>query len=124
MYNLKNKEHGIDKLKDGIGTNQHAGDLHHSLYNEDYFIIYHSAAEKFLDNKVFDAIEIIREYETDNFGEMNTTITPEHVANMLAYIIGEEILGKSETLQNNWDKILNEEVIQAIIEELEEITQY
>jgi len=31
--------HAVDKLKDGIGVDNYASDLHNYLFNEDYFII-------------------------------------------------------------------------------------
>ena len=30
-------EHGLDKMRDGVGVDQHASDLHNELYNMDYF---------------------------------------------------------------------------------------
>jgi hypothetical protein len=42
---------------------------------------------------VFDIINFIKEYEQDNFGEVSTDLTsPEHIVNMYAYIIGEEVV--------------------------------
>ena len=47
--------------------------------------------------KVFEVIEYIHDYETENFGEVNTTLSnPESVANMFAYIRGEELLADRE----------------------------
>jgi hypothetical protein len=40
---------------------------------------------------------------------------------MYAYIKGEEMLGKCATLRDNWDKRLDKEQLEAIIEELNEI---
>ena len=112
------KENMIDKLNDGIGAN-HASDLHHYLCNEDYFIIGRFQAKEWLGEHVFDAIEKIREYEQDNFGEVDTDFSePEKVANMLAYIMGEEILQKSETLDEKWDEILTEDDLLIIAEEI------
>ena len=70
-------------------------DLHHKCFNEDYFIIGYYQANKFIEanfSSTFDAIDIVKEYEIDNFGEFNTQINSEAIANMLAYIIGEEII--------------------------------
>jgi len=115
--------HAIDKLNDGIGLDQPASELHHYLFNEDYFIIGYYEAEKFLSNGpgVFSDIETIKEYEQDNFGEVHTDFSSsEKVANMYAYIKGEELLQKSRTLQSKWDSILDQDDINSIIEELED----
>ena len=40
---------------------------------------------------------------------------------MLAYILGEELLNESKTLQARWDEELTEEDIAAIKAELEQI---
>ncbi len=115
-------EHGIDNLEN-VQPGIYGCDLHNELYNMDYFIVGYYEAEQFL-NKVgvFNAIELIKNYEQDNFGEVNTDFSDsEKVANMYAYIIGEEMLSKSETLRKNWDNRLDENDIDAIKEELENI---
>ena len=119
-FNEDVMNHAIDGLND-CGEIE-SSELHNRLFNEDYFIVYHSEAEKFLastDEGIFGAIERVREYEVSNFGEMNTEVNPESIANMYAYIEGEEILAESETLQGKWDETLTEDDIKQIIEELE-----
>jgi len=112
-------EHGLDKMRDGVGVDQHASDLHNELYNMDYFIIGTYQAKQFLGEEAFEAIEIIKNYEQDNFGEVTTDLSsPESVANMLAYIVGEEILSESDTLSDKCDSLLSEDDIKNIIEEL------
>ncbi len=118
------REHATDGINDMIGydSNPYASDLHHELFNRDYFIIGHYEANKWLEENggVFNAIETIKEYEQDNFGEVNTDFSSaENVANMYAYILGEELLHKSKTLQNKWDKRLDDEDLEEIKEELE-----
>lgn len=109
--------HGLDKLKDGVGIDNYASDLHHYLYNEDYFIIGTYQAKQFLKDCTLDAIEIIREYEQDNFGEVNTDFSsPEEVVGMLAYIVGGEILSNC-TMP---DDMVEKENADIIIRELEE----
>lgn len=88
---------GIDGLQDMIdyGEDVPADELHNRLYNEDYFIIgTYQAKEALKDYGTFEAIERVREYEKENFGEMTTPVDPESIANMLAYIIGEEALNE------------------------------
>ena len=68
-------------------------DLHHNCFNNDYYIIGRYQAKQWLGDDVFDIIEIIREYEQNNFGEVNTDFSePEKIVNMYTYIIGEEIV--------------------------------
>jgi len=114
----------INYAIDGL-TNVNEGtygcDLHNELFNTDYFIIGYYEAEQWLIANVgiFAAIEEIKEYEQDNFGEVNTDLSSsEKVVNMYAYIQGELILAESSTLQDNWDKRLSNEDIEAIKEEL------
>jgi hypothetical protein len=99
----------LDRLTELVGVDNEASDLHHYLLNQDYFIIGTYKAKKWLNGQVFEAIEKIKDYEQSNFGDVSTDLSsPENVANMLAYILGEEILYKSQHLQNKWDEKLNE----------------
>ena len=101
MYELKQdvRDYIIDQLTDNVGLDQHISDLHHYLLNEDYFIIgYYKAEEWLKKDSIFNAIETIKEYEQSNFGEVTTDLSSsESVANMLAYILGEEILFNNDT---------------------------
>ena len=101
MYQLKEdvKEYIIDQLESDVGLDQHISDLHHYLLNEDYFIIGYYQAEQWLKkDSIFNAIEKIKDYEQSNFGEVSTDLSnSENVANMLAYILGEEILFNNDT---------------------------
>ena len=111
---------GMDNVSDGI----YACDLHNELFNTDYFIIGYYQAEQWLINNpgIFAAIEEIRQYEKDNFGEVNTDFSSsEKVVNMYAYIKGEEILADCPTLQRIWDKRLTASNITAIKKELRKL---
>ena len=103
MQELKQdvKNYIIDQLNDDVGLDQHISDLHHYLLNEDYFIIGYYKAEQWLKkDSIFNAIETIKEYEQSNFGQVSTDLSSsENVANMLAYILGEEILYNNDTYQ-------------------------
>ena len=110
-----------------VGLDQHISDLHHYLLNEDYFIIGYWKAEQWLkkDNgSVFEAIEYIKDYEKSNFGQVSTDLSSsENVANMLAYILGEEILFNNDTYNlftrfNN--EYLDEDKRDLLIHSLEE----
>ena len=93
------KNYIIDQLNDDVGLDQHICDLHHYLLNQDYFIIgYYKAEEWLKKDSIFNAIETIKDYEQSSFGEVSTDLSSsENVANMLAYILGEEILLNNDT---------------------------
>ena len=129
MNNLSNEaynelvQYAIDYLKDNQ-PGCYGCDLHNDIFNSDYYIIGRYQAEQWLVKHIgiFNAIDEIKEYEEGNFGEVNTDLSEaEKVVNMLVYIIGEEILGESETLRDNWDSRLSDEDIEAIINELTEL---
>ena len=68
-------------------------DLHHDIFNTDYYIIGTYEAKQWLGSQVFNIIEIIKEYEQFNFGEIHTDFSdPEKIVNMYVYIVGEEIV--------------------------------
>ena len=78
---------------DSEWINENIDDLHHYAFNEDYYIIGTYQAKKWLSDEVFNVINIIKEYENDNFGEVNTDFSePEKVVNMYTYIVGEYIV--------------------------------
>ena len=87
----------IDDYKDL----RHNEDLHHHLFNEDYYIIGYYQAEQWLKEhciSVFEGIEICQTYEKDNFGECQVYDNAEKLVNMLVYIYGEELLGELELI--------------------------
>ena len=114
----------IEALKnDYIG---YYADLHHKVFNTDYYIIgTYEAKEALKEYDVFEAIERVQTYEEENFGKIYTDLSdPVKVINMLYYIIGEEVLWEmlehSETLNENWDNPADKETNAKILEELEE----
>lgn len=96
-------------------------DLHHEVFNTDYYIIGTYEAKKALEEyDVFDAIEKVQTYEKDNFGEVYTDLSdPEKLVNMLYYIIGEEVLFEMmegiEAWEDNWNNQADEETNAAIL---------
>lgn len=111
-YLVENKE----------SCNTYGCELHNEIYNMDYYIIGTYKAKIELEKfGVFEAIEKVIEYEKSNFGEVTTEIhEPERLLNMLAYIIGEEFLSNSETLNSDefWNNRLDKKAITKIIREL------
>ncbi len=115
-------EETVSKLQDGIGLDNDASELHHYLWNEDYFIIGTYDAKKWIESHMspFDAVAEVIEYEKEHFGESNTDFTnAENVANMLAFIYGYEVLGSSKHMDKMWNRKLDEEDINIIIKEIE-----
>ena len=95
------KDYLIQQLQDDVGLDNDINDLHHFLINEDYFIIGYYQARKWLEKEsVFESIEKIKDYEKSNFGEVTTDFSDEEkTANMLAYILADEILNENNTYQ-------------------------
>ena len=92
------KEHIIYELNsytwnEILNFREDISELHHNLFNIDYYIIGRYQASKWLSDEVFNVIDYIKEYEEMNFGEVSTNFSEaEHIVNMYTYIIGEEIL--------------------------------
>ena len=95
------KDYLVQQLQDDVGLDNDINDLHHSLINQDYFIIGYYQARKWLEKEsVFEAIEKIKDYEQSNFGEITTDFSDEEkTANMLAYVLAYEILNENNTYQ-------------------------
>ena len=76
------------------------GDLHHELFNQDYYIIGYYNADKWLQDhniSAWEAMSICTEWEKEQFGECtNQYDNSETTVNMLAYIWGQEILYELE----------------------------
>ena len=103
----------LDCINDETLTNENKDDWHFHAFNEDYYIIYHSKALGWLKThslNTFEAVDIVRDYETEHFGEFTTDINPESIVNMLAYIYGEEVLCSYdvETVEELKSLILND----------------
>ena len=92
------KEYAIETLKENIKydkeyLNKDIYDIHHDLFNQDYYLIGYYECKKWLKDEVFNVIECIKEYEEFNFGEVTTDFSnSERVVNMYVYIIGEKLL--------------------------------
>ena len=73
---------------------------------------------------VFDAIEEVMGYEKDNFGEVYTEVwDPEKLANMLYYVIGEEVISEMYDIpvfNDMWNDEATDEANAEIINALRE----
>lgn len=114
----------IETLKDGYDG--YYCDLHHEVFNTDYYTIGTYEAKKALEEYgAWDAIEKVQEYEKDTFGAIYTDLSdPEKLINMLFYIIGEEVLFEMmdgiEAWDKNWSNVATEETNAKILKELGE----
>ena len=95
-------------------------DLHDHVFNEDYHYCYTSEAVDDLNAiGVFDAIGVIVEYEKEEFGEVNTDFTnPCNVANMLYYIVGDEVLCDLFDGCELWDEVRDDKATEETNEAL------
>ena len=114
-------QHALDGLDSIYPESVYGSDLHHELFNRDYFVVTYYRAEQWI-NEVGGAFRVIAEiqnYEVMNFGDCSTNFgSSESVANMYAYILGENLLHDLETLKDKWESLLTESDIDSIIEEL------
>ena len=99
----------LEFLKDAT-TDYCVSDLQDYIFNEDYYIIGIYKAEKALSQYgVFDAVGEIQDYEEFVFGEVATDFSsPEDVANMLEYIIGDRVLNSLKSIDDYFDNKLDD----------------
>lgn len=122
---------GIDNLDNIIIDGRediYPSDLHHEMFNTDYFVIYRGDAIDELEHYgVFNAIDDVAEWELDNFGEVNhkDLTEPTQLMNMLTYIIGNDALNECKTLEKalNDDAQLSLSQLKAIKKELEALVK-
>jgi len=89
------RQHFIDFIvdQDSEWVEANKEDIHHHAFNTDYYIIGTYQAKQWCGDHVFEIIEIIKDYEESNFGEVLTIISdPEKVVNMYTYIVGEQVV--------------------------------
>ena len=95
--------YAIDQLDSEVGLGGYIEELHHHLFNEDYFIIGTYKASKFIGEDLGDILRVCIDFEKDMgiFDESfyMTILEPEKVVNKLAYVIGYEILNNSKFYQ-------------------------
>ena len=76
-------------------------DLHHHLFNEDYYLIGYYNCEQWLKKhgvNIFDGIAFVQEYEEENFDSegVRRYEDAERLVNMIVYIIGEDLIYNDE----------------------------
>ena len=101
------KQHFLDYVKDNYTNLKEAledEDLHHKVFNEDYYIIGYYQAEQWLiedgknnfnnsQNMTFDVLGYVMEQEDLHLGEIHTVIdNAETLVNHYTYWLGREII--------------------------------
>jgi len=120
------KLHAIDYIKEN-DPSCYASELTNEIFNTDYYIIGRWDAEHWLikNEGVFYNINLIKEYEEETFGEnyFDRFDEPEHIVNMVVYILGSYILNQCKTIHRigNYSRKLNEYDNPDIIKEIENI---
>ena len=96
-------------------------DVHHHLFNSGHYTPYFSVADSDTTALgVWACVRLVQNYEKLHYGEVHTEIHPFQVANMVDYILGYHLLGKSEHLTRSdaWDRKLTAKDITVVQEEL------
>jgi hypothetical protein len=122
------KEHALEKLD--YNPSCCGADLHHYMFNLDYFVIYHSVAKDVADRWDLDAFELIEyniEQEIDAFGECywikeSVKLNWEPQINLAAYWLGQELLYEvQEELEPCWDEEMTEEDVKRVKRAIERL---
>lgn len=114
----------IEALEDGYSG--YYCDLHNEVFNTDYYIIgTYKAKEALREYDVFDAIELVQEYEQFHFGQIYTKLSdPEKLLNMVYYIVGDEIICEMtdiEAFDDNWNNKADDETNVIIVAAMKEM---
>lgn len=130
-YNMKHnamKEEAIEAIIEALedGYSGYYCDLHNEVFNTDWYIIgTYEAKEALKEYDVFEAIELVQEFEEFNFGEVNTDLSnPEKLINMVYYIVGDEVICEMndiEEFSDNWNNIADDETNAAIVEKMKKM---
>jgi hypothetical protein len=132
MYNKKHEAMKMEAIEDIISAleNGYSGyycDLHNEVFNTDWYIIgTYEAKEALREYDVFEAIELVQDYEKDAFGEVYTDVSnPEKLINMVYYIIGEQVIGNMyediEAFNMAYDDYADKETNAVIVEALKKM---
>lgn len=132
MYNEKHEEmkrEAIESIMEALEDN-YSGyycDLHNEVFNTDWYIIGTEMAKDALrEYDVFEAIELVQNYEKEQLGQVYTDLSnPEKLINMVYYIIGDEIICEMgsyiDEFNDNWNELSDEETNAKILEVMKEL---
>ena len=97
---LEHIETTIKELRNYKELSSDISELHHEIFNQDYYIIgYYNAEQWLLKHNVtaFQGIEYVHNYEEFHFGEKRDYSDAETLVNMIVYIKGEQLLYELES---------------------------
>lgn len=130
-HNNKHNEMFTEAIEDIIealenGYDGYYCELHNEVFNTDYYIIgTYKAKEALKEYDVFEAIDLVQDYEKSNFGEVYTDLSnPENLINMVYYIIGEEVISEMydiEEFNDKWNDKADEETNAIIVAKMKEM---
>ena len=108
---LKHATERIREMRDydaDLLDDKEQSDLHQVIFNESHYIVGYFQGKQWLGEDTFEALGMIQEYEQSNFGEATTDLSnSEAVANMLAYILGEEAMDEAiETIKSEREGVV------------------
>ena len=131
MYNRKYndmRDEAIDAIIEALedGYSGYYCDLHNEVFNTDYYIVgNYEAKEALREYDVFEAIELVQNYQKEQFGEVNTDLSnPEKLINMVYYIIGDEVIGdmnEIDEFSDNWNNVADDETNEAIVKAMKKL---
>lgn len=132
MYNKKHeemKQEAIEAIMECLEAcyDGYYCDMHNKVFNEDWYIIGTAKAKDALrEYDVFEAMELVTNYEEDNFGEVTTDnlLNPERLISMVWYIIGDEVIcemNNIEAFSDNWNNVADDETNAIILEAMKEM---
>ena len=130
-YNMKHesmREEAIEAIIEALedGYSGYYCDLHNEVFNTDWYIIgTYEAKEALKEYDVFEAIELVQEFEEFHFGEVNTDLSnPEKLINMVYYIVGDGVICEMndiEEFSNNWNNLSDDETNAAIVKKMKKM---
>jgi len=97
---LEHIETTIKELKHYKELSSDISEVHHELFNQDYYIIGYYQAEQWMKQHnitAFQGMEYVHDYESFHFGEKRDYTNAEALVNMIVYIKGEELLYELES---------------------------
>lgn len=130
-YNMKHesmREEAIEAIIEALedGYCGYYCDLHNEVFNTDWYIIgTYEAKQALKEYDVFEAIELVQEFEEFHFGEVNTDLgNPEKLINMVYYVVGDGVICEMndiEEFSDNWNNLSDDETNAAIVEKMKKM---
>lgn len=114
-----------NKVIELLKTDKYVGRYGLEIYNEfdlNNYISDISEANNWLEkyfNNLLEVIKMIKRYETYKFGDILTNFKdPRCIVDAIIFIVAEEVLDSSRTINKKWSSILSKSDCKKIIQEL------